>query len=77
MWEPAFFQAQGRADLGQIIDEGRALLCSGENYRSLTVWFPISNTTFRRSQTAATEEIRNVVEQSQQTLNCALSVDLL
>ena len=26
--EPAFFQAQGRADLGQINDEGRVLLCT-------------------------------------------------
>jgi len=38
MVEPAFFQAQGRADLGQIIGEGRALLCIGGKARSLTVW---------------------------------------
>jgi hypothetical protein len=62
--EPVFFRAQGRAALGQIIDEGRALPCTGENCRSLTVWFRISHTTFRsRKRGTVTEEIRDVVEQ--------------
>src|SRR6266436_4913828 len=53
----AFFRAQGRADFGQINDEGRALPCTGPNGGSLTVWFRISS--------IHDVEIRNVVEQSQ------------
>jgi hypothetical protein len=51
------------ADLGQINDEGRVLPCTGENCRSLTVWSRISL-------------VKSVDGDSQQTLNCALSVDL-
>jgi hypothetical protein len=61
--ELVFFRAQGRADLGQIIGEGRVLPCTREKtgiFDSLVLNpFGIQNA------------------QSQQTLNCALSVDLL
>jgi hypothetical protein len=36
--ELVFFEAQGRADFGQIDDEGRVLPCTEEKAGSLTVW---------------------------------------
>jgi len=62
--EPAFFLAQVRADLGQIFDEDRALLCTGKKLDLLQFgrgfrWWDLS------------------MGDSQQTLNCALSVDLI
>jgi hypothetical protein len=58
--EPAFFQAQGRADLGQIIGEDRGLPCTGKN---MEIFDSLAPNAFG--------------VESQQTLNCALSVDLL
>ena len=66
--EPVFFRAQGRADLGQINDGGRALPCTGEKQ-----W--IFDSLVSDFETTHDMEIRN--EQSEQTLNCALSVDFL
>jgi hypothetical protein len=73
---------QGSKDepiLVRFIDEGRALPFAGKRrviFDSLVSNFP-HDVSAPKTFGAATEEIRNVVEQSQQTLNCALSVDLL
>ena len=61
--EPVFFEAQGRADFGQIDDE--VGLCR----------VPKQNMIF--DSLVADSLVESVDAKSQQTLNCALSVDLL
>jgi hypothetical protein len=74
--ELVFFEAQGRADFGQIDDKGRVLPCTEEKAGSLTVWSRIC----RRRQGYGSQAFLGkfgMRKPSQQTLNCALSVDLL
>ena len=62
-----------QADLGQIIGEGRVLLCT-EGRR---VIFDSVVVSFVGRQSGDSRSLRIRNGDSQQTLNCALSVDLL
>ncbi len=82
--ELVFFWAQGRADLGQINDGGRVLPCTGPEqwiFDSLIFEFATRHgrppLPFGYGVMNPTSGFRNVVEQSQQKLNCALFVDFL
>jgi len=82
--ELVFFRAQGRADLGQINDGGRVLPCTGaEQWIFDSFGFEFATRhgrplgLFGYGVMNPTSGFRNVVEQSQQKLNCALFVDFL